>query len=1190
MQKYKKPVLIFAGILAAIVLFMVTMLPLILRSQAVKGIQEATGRAVRIEKVSVNPFSLTVTVSGFGIDDKGGSPFVGMEKLRVSLASVSVFKRALVIDEVTIDAPSISFARLAANSYSFSDIIERVKARPKKESKGEFRFSINNISVHNGSINFDDRAIDGGRKHSITNLEVAIPFFSNIPYLLEKYTNPKLSAVVNGAAFSFGGKVKPLSKSMETSVRIDLKQLDLPHFASYAPYKLPVNLASGTLSTDVELNYKVSADEKPELNLKGTVRLDSIVLNLRDGRPLLQIPSLQIDASRIDPFNRQFSFNTILMDGLEFFASRDGKGKWMYSNLLPKSKKTQSDKSDKSQVSVASFIIKNGSVHFSDAVPTGGFKTTLSEIDVAAQNISTAADSKADYEFSMLLDNEATLSADGNFSIAPLAATLSAELSDIKIQKGWPYLAQFLTAPVKGTLGTSLDLTYNKDGLKVENGKLLVKGLSARYGEKEGFDLALLEVDGILFDQKKNRAEAASIRLSKGDISLSREPDGSISLLALLKKSTADSQQSTSGKVSDKKQVSHVSPVTAADSGGKNSSKPLSWSLKRFQLDRFNSSFTDKSRDGNPLFNLRNSQLILTNLNGPKFTPTGFKFTSTLNRETPLKASGELTPLPFRYKGELSIGRLHIRDFEDYFPDNVNVFVIGGTVDASMNVDITLNESKPLGSFKGNCGVRSFHSIDAVAEEDLLKWESLQLDEIQGTLEPFSLAIREVSLSNLYSRVEVRKDGTLNLQNLIDKPKADTNLPAKEQTKDHTKAKSPISIGAVTIQEGTISFTDRHLPQTFSSTFFNLGGRVSGLSSEESILADVDLRGNLENHSPLQITGRINPLREDLFVDLKVSFKDIDLSPVTPYSGTYLGYTVEKGKLFLDLKYLIDKKQLNSENNIFIDQFTFGTKVDSEKATGLPVRLAVALLKDRKGEIHLDLPVTGRTDDPKFSIWGVVWQVFKNMIVKAATSPFALLSSMFGGGEDFSSVKFDVGSSSLSAPEEKKLTAFAKVLADRPGLKMEIKGYVEREKDAEGYRRELLNGKLRNEKFLELAKERKIKDGENSDSIRITPEETSRLMKAVYKKEKFPKPRNVVGLVKDLTDDEMRKLIIANTLVGEPELQKLARERTTSVMDYLVTKGGLPAERLFQKNDDIHKAPEKESAARSRVEFNAIVQ
>lgn len=1232
MQKHKKLLLTCAGIFTTLILFSITILPFIMRSQAVKAISLATGRPVKIEKISINPFTLTVTVTGFGIDDKKGDPFFGMEKLRVSLSVASIYKRALVVDEVTISAPFVSFVRLADNSYSFSDIVERLQAQPKKESKGESRFSINNIGLHNGSINFDDRAVDGGRKHTVINLEVAIPFISNIPYLVETYTNPKLSAIVNGAAFNFDGKVKPLSKSMETSLKIDLKQLDLPRYAAYSPQKLPVNLSSGTLSIDSEIHYKVSANKKPELNIKGMVRFDNIALNLRDDRPLIKIPSLLVNASNLDVFARQFAFDSIIFEGLEIFANRDSKGRWMYADLLPKAGKSHTDKSDnsvlvdktdksgkpvKSQketstksaknpvaLSVSSFMLKNASVHFKDALPAAGFKAAVSEIDVTAHNISTESNSKADYELSMLVDNEATFSADGTFSVSPLTATVSAELSDLKIQKGWPYLAQFLTAPIKGSVDAALEASYSpEDGLKADKGKLAIKGLSASYGDKERFDLALLTLEGVAFDQKNNRAEVASVRLSKGDISLSRETDGSISLLSLLKKSPGAPPESAVIRSNDRNQTEPAAIKSSSVSEAKNGAKPLAWALKNFQIDRFNTSFTDKSREGSPLFTLNNIKLAVTKLNGPKFTPASLKFSSTFNKETPLKASGELTPLPFRYKGELSVGRLHIRDFEDYFPDNVNVFVIGGTVDTSMNVDIALRDGKPTGSFKGSCGVRSFHSIDAVAEEDLLKWESLQLDDINGTIEPFSLAIHEVSLSNLYSRIVVRKDGTLNLQNLVDKSeainpdsvkveiKAANPAPSSSTSqKIEQKAKPPISIGAITIQDGTIFFTDQHLPQTFSSTFFNLGGRVSGLSSEESKLAEVDLRGNLENHSPLQITGRINPLKEDLFVDLKVSFKDIDLSPVTPYSGTYLGYTVEKGKLFLDLKYLIDKKQLNSENNIFIDQFTFGTKVESEKATGLPVRLAVALLKDRNGEIHLDLPVTGRTDDPKFSIWGVVWQVFKNLIVKAATSPFSLLSSMFGGGQDFSSVQFAIGSSRLNAPEEQKLTALAKVLADRPGLKMEIKGYVERERDAEGYRRELLEGKLRNEKFFELAKDRKIKEGESADTIQVLPEETSRLLKAVYRKEKFPKPRNAIGFVKNLPDDEMRKLIIANTMVGEPELQRLARERATSVMDYLVKKGGLPAERLFQKNDDIHKLPEKNGTGRSRVEFNAIAQ
>ena len=380
------------------------------------------------------------------------------------------------------------------------------------------------------------------------------------------------------------------------------------------------------------------------------------------------------------------------------------------------------------------------------------------------------------------------------------------------------------------------------------------------------------------------------------------------------------------------------------------------------------------------------------------------------------------------------------------------------------------------------------------------------------------------------------------------------------------------------------------MPQRFSSTFYNLGGKVSGLSSEDAKLADVDLRGNLDNHSPLQITGQINPLRDDLFVDLKVAFKDIELSPVTPYTGTFLGYTVEKGKLFLDLKYRIDKKQLNSENRIFIDQFTFGEKVESDKATKLPVKLGLALLKDRKGEIHLDVPVTGRTDDPKFSIWRLVFQVIQNLLVKAVTSPFSLLSSMAGGGQDFSSVQFDHGLSIITPGEEQKLGVLAKVLLDRPALKIELKGYVDREKDTEGYRLELLNRKLKNEKFLALTKAGTIKEGEKAESVKVLPEEYATYLKAVYKKEKFPKPRNAIGLVKDLPPDEMKKLIIAHMVIGEPELQTLARERVVAVSNHLVNKGTVPAERVFQKNDDIFKAPENDTIARSRVELNAIAQ
>jgi hypothetical protein len=1216
MPKKKKILLICLASAVALILFIVAILPLIVRSQAVSAIEKETGRKAHIEKVSFNPFTLTVTVSGFGIDSKEGGQFVSVAKLRASLGIASLYKMALILDEVAVDSPAVQFARLSANTYSFSDIIERLNAKPKSDSG--LQFSINNISVANGSLEFDDRAVDGGRKHTVRNLKVAIPFISNIPYLIEKYTDPHISAVVNGAPFTFNGKVKPLSKSMETSVNINLKQFNLPELVAYAPVKPPANLTSGALTVNAEVTYRVSKDRKPELGVKGLLGLNSIAVNLKDGQPLLRLPSFQVQASDLEVFAKRFLFDSITVEGLELFVSRNAKGDWMFSQLLPSAAKETKKEiatpdikpgTDKNAlqplVQIANLAFSNGMVHFKDLQPQGGVTSDVSQLDLTVKNFTTAPDKSAIYELSLLLDNEATLCVDGAFSLTPLTATVSSELSDLKLQRGWPYLAQFLTSPLKGTLNLSSEASYSEDdGLIVDHGHLLVTGFSTRYGDKEGFDLARLEINGAGFKQKENSAEIGEITLSKGNIALSREADGRISALSLLKPAPAKPANTTPPTSAS---AAVTAPQQPASSPLKQpATADFSYRLKKLQIDKFNTTFTDKTLKDRPRFALSNTSLTMSNLSGPRFAPAALRFASTFNKATPLKASGEITPLPFRYKGNVTVGRLPLRDFEAYFPSNLNIFILGGAADTSMNVDIALKEGKPVGSFKGSAGIRAFHAIDTTAEEDLLKWESLQLDDIQGNLEPFSLSLRQIALNGVYSRIIILKDGTLNLQHLVEKPKQD-GAPAKTpqplasaavpppapvaaDTQQQTAPPKNIKIGTVTIQDGTIAFTDNHLPQKFATTFYNLGGRVSGLSSEETKLADVDLRGTLENLSPLQITGQINPLRNDLFVDLKISFRDIELSPATPYFGTFLGYKVEKGKLSLDLKYHIEKNQLTSTNKIFIDQFTFGDKVESDKATSLPVKLGLALLKDRKGEIHLDVPVTGRTDDPKFSIWRLVFQVLQNLLVKAVTSPFSLLSSMFGGGEDFSAIQFSHGTSVLPPQEEQKLTALAKALLERPALKMELKGYVDREKDTEEYRRELLNAKLRSEKFLALSKAGTLKEGEKADAIQVLPDEQARYLAVVYKKEKFPKPRNAFGFVKDLPPDEMRKLIIANTVVGDAELQTLARERVVAVVTYLVKKGNIPAERIFQKSDDVFKKPEKETVSRSRVELNAIVQ
>jgi hypothetical protein len=309
----------------------------------------------------------------------------------------------------------------------------------------------------------------------------------------------------------------------------------------------------------------------------------------------------------------------------------------------------------------------------------------------------------------------------------------------------------------------------------------------------------------------------------------------------------------------------------------------------------------------------------------------------------------------------------------------------------------------------------------------------------------------------------------------------------------------------------------------------------------------------------------------------------MDLSPLTPYSGRYLGYAIEKGKLSLNLQYLIEKKKLDAQNKILLDQFTLGSQVDSPDATKLPVRLAIALLKNRRGEINLDVPVSGQIDDPKFSIGRIILKILINLLVKVATSPFALLGALFGGGEELSYVEFDPGVYQFNEQGIKKLDTLVKALYDRPSLKIDIEGHADMEKDREGLRQHLFDRKVKAQKLKELAKK-----GDETfavDEIKIEPAEYPKYLKAAYKAEKFPKPRNVIGMAKDLPVPEMEKLMLTNIVVKEDDLRQLASQRALAVKDHILKSKQVEPERIFLIEPKTIQPEKKEKVKDSRVDF-----
>ncbi|KQU83639.1 hypothetical protein ASC78_13440 [Variovorax sp. Root318D1] len=502
----------------------------------------------------------------------------------------------------------------------------------------------------------------------------------------------------------------------------------------------------------------------------------------------------------------------------------------------------------------------------------------------------------------------------------------------------------------------------------------------------------------------------------------------------------------------------------------------------------------------------------------------------------------------------------------------------------------------------------------------LLSWKTLSLRGLQVSMAPNAapaVDVRETTLTDFFARVIVDPTGRLNLVNLTKKGEADANAAVAASAEAKTRrspggtttttrpplqaggapasaesmvggspepsrpASAPvataqaeadagpkpvINFGPMSLVNGRIDFTDLFVKPNYSADLSELTGKLSSFSSNppkgesgRPALADLELRGKAQQTAALEITGKLNPLVKPIELDITAKMRDLDLAPLSPYSVRYSGHGIERGKMSMDVNYKIAPDgQLTATNKLVLNQLQFGEEVQGAP-NSLPVRLAVALLADRNGVIDVELPLSGSLNDPQFSIGPLIFKAVVNLIVKAATAPFNLLTGGLGGGSSESStITFDAGSSVLGASAKESLDKVVKALTDRPTLQMTVVGTASLERERDAYQRQRL-------RQLAQAEKRRVavRSGQaGTDMPPVTDAEYPELLTAVYKRADITKPRNMVGLAKDLPVKEMENLLLASVPVDEESIRQLAVERGAVVRDYLLAQK-LPSERLF---------------------------
>jgi hypothetical protein len=790
---------------------------------------------------------------------------------------------------------------------------------------------------------------------------------------------------------------------------------------------------------------------------------------------------------------------------------------------------------------------------------------------------------KSAYALSLKTEANETIKVEGEFSMDPLGSEGTLEVRSVPLKKYSPYYHENVLFDIEeGRLDFLTRYEYAKGEKEPEINlsgiSILLNALRLKKpGENKDFlkipNFAIKETD-LNFTKRELRIGTFSIQ--KGELLIKRLSNGDLNLLRLIPPGPALKE-----------------PPKEIKAGGipVGPGKPWLISLKQMLIDHYTIRVEDHTTSDPVTLIAQNMRLRGENISTAKNSKGKLALSLLLNESGTISTAGTIGIEPLSADLKIGLKGIEIAPFQSYFTQKVKMTVTGGAISTTGNLSFSSTEKKEIkAAYRGEASLANFSSIDKLNGEGLMKLESLSLSDLNVGYTPLAVDIKGISLTNFYALVLVNSEGKINLQEVLtaEEPKPEGTPPPSPQeiTAASPEEKGPsrnIKIDQVTLQGGRIDFLDKSVNPEFSTNLSEMGGRISGLSADENTTAEVELRAKLNDYAPLEITGQINLLRDDLFVDLKVRIKDLDLSPATPYSGKYAGYIIEKGKLSFDLEYLIVKQKLDSQNNIFIDQFTLGEKVESPQATKLPVKLAVALLKDRRGEIKLDLPVKGSLDDPKFSVGRIILQIITNLIAKAATSPFALLGAVFGGGEELSYVEFDYGSIALTDPNIKKIDTISKALQDRPSLKIDIGGHVDMEKDMEGLKQLLFNRKIKAQKLKEM-----VKKGQAAvpvDEVKIEPPGYGKYLKMAYKEERFPKPRNFLGMAKDIPVPEMEKLMLTHTEVKEGDLRTLASQRAMKVKDAILKSGQVEPERVFILEPKSLAPEKKEEIKDSRVDF-----
>ena len=848
-----------------------------------------------------------------------------------------------------------------------------------------------------------------------------------------------------------------------------------------------------------EITHRQVAVKQVKINpyaLSLTIR--GLSLMETNGEPFAGFDEFYVNFELSSLFRWAWTFSEIKLEHPTANLVRGSDGQFNFANLISREPGQQPAPAKRAKplpmLLVQHLVVTNGDFNVADLTRHTPFRIDYGPINLDLKNFTTRRNKDGLYSLAVTTGAGGDFSWSGTIAANPPESTGKFMLRGVVLKTYSPYLADFARADITdGVLDVGAEYRLNAEAspfaLDVTNAnvKLTNFKLTATDSSEVLLGLDDVAVTHASASLAARDAHVPLVTVHGGSLLARREKDGQLNWLKLLTAQTNAPQ-----------------PAIPETNSTSQSAAPWKASIDEFNLDGFVVTADDHVPPTPAQIGLDDLHVNLKGLsnqsNAPVTSIIGFNWRG--GGKAQVAAKGTL--LPPAAEAEVAIAELALPPLQPYVEQQARVVLNAGALSVNGHATYApVGMAAPKIQFTGDVSIAKFASVDTVAYQELASWDALNLRGIRLMLQTNAVNVDEIKFTGMRTSLVVSSNGELAVQALMKTEPATSpasnNPPAENISSEATPPPTsiPIKIASLVFEKCSFRAADHSLTPHFDTSIEEFNGTIRDLALPGLNKAAVDIRGKVSALAPFEASGQITPDAKNPYVDLKLKLKNDDLTPFTPYAEKYAGHPLNKGKLSFDLSYKIQNRKLEATNIIALDQFTLGARNNSTNATKLPVKLGVALLKDRNGRIDLDLPVSGSLDDPKFSISALVWKAIVNILTKVATSPFSLLGAMFGGGEELQYVDFAPGVAILEPAQTNKLNTLAKALFERPALNLEISASADPVADREMLSRQKLRTKMKSLRLQELSA--RGKPVSSLDEFQIEPADYQRLLRRTYK-------------------------------------------------------------------------------------------